>query len=94
MTTSTPSSPSDQTRAFADHFDAPQPLNDVVELLSPTRFRLLGRNSDMINIVGKRTSLAFLNQLLLSLSGVEDGVFSMHEGGSTEEALSAATLWK
>ena len=76
----------DQTRACADHFDTPQTLNDVVELLSPTRFRLLGRNSDMINIVGKRNSLAFLNQLLLSLTGVEDCVFCVHESGSAEEA--------
>jgi acyl-coenzyme A synthetase/AMP-(fatty) acid ligase len=76
----------DQIRAFADHFETPQTLNDVVELLSPTRFRLLGRNSDMINIVGKRNSLAFLNQLLVSLPGVEDGVFCMQESGSTERA--------
>lgn len=75
----------DQTRACAAHFDAPQPLNDVVELLSPTRFRLLGRNTDMINIVGKRNSLAFLNQLLLKLPGVEDGVFCMHESGPLDE---------
>jgi acyl-coenzyme A synthetase/AMP-(fatty) acid ligase len=76
----------DQTRACADHFDTPQTLNDVVELLSPTRFHLLGRNSDMINIVGKRNSLAFLNQLLLSLPGVEDGVFCMHDSGLAEDA--------
>jgi acyl-coenzyme A synthetase/AMP-(fatty) acid ligase len=76
----------DQTRAFADHFDTPQTLNDVIELLSPTRFRLLGRSSDMINIVGKRNSLAFLNQLLVSLPGVDDGVFCMHESGANEEA--------
>lgn len=68
-----------QALAYADHFDAPQLLNDVVELISPSQFRLLGRNSDMINIVGKRTSLAFLNHLLQSLPGVEDGVFCMHE---------------
>lgn len=73
-------------QACADHFDTPQTLGDVVELLNPTRFRLLGRNSDMINIVGKRNSLAFLNQLLLSLPGVKDGVFCMHESGSTDEA--------
>jgi acyl-coenzyme A synthetase/AMP-(fatty) acid ligase len=76
----------DQPRACADHFDTPQTLNDVVELLSPTRFHLLGRNSDMINIVGKRNSLAFLNQLLLSLPGVEDGVFCMHDSGLAEDA--------
>jgi len=73
-----------QTSVHAEHFDAPQTLNDVIELLSPHRFRLLGRNSDMINIVGKRNSLAFLNQLLLSLPGVEDGVFCMHESASAD----------
>lgn len=75
----------DLTHACAEHFEAPQSLNDVVELFSPTRFRLLGRNTDMINIVGKRNSLAFLNQLLLNLAGVEDGVFCMHENGSVDE---------
>ena len=74
-----------QTRAHAEHFEAPQTLNDVVELLSPNRFRLLGRDSDMINIVGKRNSLAFLNQLLLSLPGVEDGVFCMNESARVDE---------
>lgn len=75
----------DLTHAHAEHFDAPQTLNDVVELLSPSRFYLRGRNSDMINIVGKRNSLAFLNQLLLSLPGVEDGVFCMHDGESADD---------
>jgi acyl-coenzyme A synthetase/AMP-(fatty) acid ligase len=74
-----------QTRAFAEHFDAPQTLNDVVEILSPTSFRLRGRNTDMINIVGKRNSLAFLNQLLINLPGVEDGVFCMHASGTGDE---------
>lgn len=75
----------DETRACADHFDVPQTLNDVVELISPTSFRLLGRNSDMINIVGKRNSLAFLNQILLKLPGVDDGVFCMHDGSVLDE---------
>jgi acyl-coenzyme A synthetase/AMP-(fatty) acid ligase len=73
------------TRAHAEHFETPQILNDVVELQSPSCFHLLGRNSDMINIVGKRNSLAFLNQLLLSLPGVEDGVFCMHDGESADD---------
>lgn len=75
----------DQTRAHAEHFETPQTLNDVVELLSPSRFYLRGRHSDMINIVGKRNSLAFLNQLLQSLPGVEDGVFCMHDGESADD---------
>lgn len=78
-----------QAHAHADHFDAPQLLNDVVELLSPSQFRLLGRNSDMINIVGKRNSLAFLNQLLLGIPGVEDGAFCMHEINSDQASESS-----
>lgn len=80
------------TQAHAGHFDAPQTLNDAVELISPTRFRLLGRSSDMINIVGKRSSLAFLNQLLLAMPGVQDGVFCMHETGSADEAARLAAF--
>jgi acyl-coenzyme A synthetase/AMP-(fatty) acid ligase len=76
----------DETRACADHFDEPQVLNDMMDLMSPTRFRLLGRNADMINIVGKRNSLGFLNQLLQGLPGVEDGVFCMHEGEARQES--------
>ena len=76
----------DQTVACAAHFETPQVLNDVLELHSPTRFRLLGRNSDMVNIVGKRSSLAFLNQLLASLPGVHDAVFSMLESTAPEES--------
>lgn len=59
------------------HLEGAQVLNDVVELLSPSRFRLIGRNSDMINIAGKRSSLAFLNHLLTNIPGVRDGVFCM-----------------
>ena len=81
-----------QTQAHAEHFDAPQVLNDSVELLSPTRFRLLGRNSDLINIVGKRNSLAFLNQLMINMPGVEDCVFCMHETGSSDEAARLAAF--
>lgn len=77
---------SEQTLALASHFDGPQQLNDRVELLSPTRFFLLGRNSDMVNIVGKRNSLGFLNQLLQSLPGVEDGVFCLHESDLQQES--------
>ena len=80
------------TQAHAGYFDAPQILNDSVELLSPTRFRLLGRNSDMINIVGKRNSLAFLNQLLLNTPGVEDCVFCTHEIGPADEAARLAAF--
>jgi acyl-coenzyme A synthetase/AMP-(fatty) acid ligase len=50
-------------------------LADVLEVLEPTRFRLLGRSADLINIAGKRSSLGHLNYHLNHIAGVEDGAF-------------------
>jgi acyl-coenzyme A synthetase/AMP-(fatty) acid ligase len=55
------------------------PLNDITELHSDTTFLLHGRTADLINIAGKRTSLASLNHHLNSIDGVKDGVFFMPE---------------
>jgi len=55
----------------------PVVLNDVIEWHSDTRFKLLGRREDMINVAGKRASLAELNHYLLNVTGIEDGVFIM-----------------
>lgn len=81
----------EQTLACAEHFASPQTLGDVLELHSPSRFALLGRNADMVNIVGKRSSLAYLNQLLQGLPGVLDGVFCMHtdKGDDDKQRLAA-----
>lgn len=57
------------------HLPAPEALSDIIELDSPTRFRLLGRNSDMVNVVGKRSSLAYLNHIIAGIPGVRDGAF-------------------
>jgi acyl-coenzyme A synthetase/AMP-(fatty) acid ligase len=54
---------------------APVPLADAVEFLPDRRFRLLGRQSDMVKLAGKRASLASLNRLLMQVEGVEDGIF-------------------
>jgi acyl-coenzyme A synthetase/AMP-(fatty) acid ligase len=53
----------------------PQALNDVVDVLSPGRFRLIDRATNLINIVGKRSSLGYLNHVLTQIPGVLDGVF-------------------
>ena len=50
-------------------------LSDVIELRDPERFLLLGRTADMVNVAGKRTSLAHLNHHLNAIEGVLDGVF-------------------
>jgi peptidoglycan/xylan/chitin deacetylase (PgdA/CDA1 family)/acyl-CoA synthetase (AMP-forming)/AMP-acid ligase II len=58
--------------ARGGHVEGVVPLGDVLELQSPTRFALLGRHADMVNIAGKRTSLAYLNHQLGSIPGVVD----------------------
>jgi acyl-coenzyme A synthetase/AMP-(fatty) acid ligase len=54
-------------------------LADVIELRGHTRFLLHGRTADLVNIAGKRTSLAHLNYHLNSIAGVRDGVFVVPE---------------
>lgn len=57
------------------HVEIPAPLNDVIEITSPSHFLLYGRMSDLINIAGKRNSLVSLNHHLNSIPGVVDGAF-------------------
>ena len=54
---------------------APVLLTDRLDLLGPTRFRLLGRPDDMVKLAGRRASLAGLNRILARIDGVADGVF-------------------
>ncbi|EDT38337.1 AMP-binding protein [Burkholderia ambifaria] len=59
------------------HVEAPVPMGDAIELLGDGRFLLHGRKADLVNIAGKRTSLAYLNHQLNAIAGVVDGVFFM-----------------
>ena len=52
-------------------------LQDVIELVDDDHFRWLGRNQDMVNIAGRRGSLADLNRRLNAIPGVVDGVVFM-----------------
>jgi len=67
------------TVAAGGHLECAQVLNDTVELISPSCFRLIDRDSNMINIVGKRSSLAFLNHVITNLPGVRDAAFCVPE---------------
>jgi acyl-coenzyme A synthetase/AMP-(fatty) acid ligase len=49
-------------------------LQDVIELRDDGGFVVLGRNADMIEVGGKRASLADLTRRLLSVPGVSDAV--------------------
>ena len=57
------------------HVETPVILSDFVRVEDSTHFALLGRTADMINIAGKRVSLAYLNHHLLMIEGVKDGSF-------------------
>lgn len=70
----------DGTMVEAPHFAAPTPLQDIVELLPDRRFRLCGRNSDLLEIAGKRASLGDLTRRLLAIPGVEDAVVFALDG--------------
>lgn len=58
----------------APHFAVPVALADLVEVADDGRFHLRGRQADLLEIAGKRASLADLTRRLQSIPGVEDGV--------------------
>lgn len=61
------------------HLDAPVDLSDRLEIETPQRFHLGGRGADLVNIAGKRASLAQLAFQLHAIDGIEDGVFHLIE---------------
>jgi len=58
-------------------------LADEIEPVEPDGFILQGRTADLVNIAGKRSSLAYLTQQLLAIEGVTDGIFLMPEDNAT-----------
>jgi acyl-coenzyme A synthetase/AMP-(fatty) acid ligase len=69
----------DLTYALGGNSGVRQALGDVIELHDDGRFSLHGRSSDMVNIAGKRTSIAYLNHQLADIPGIVDGCFFMPE---------------
>jgi 3-hydroxymyristoyl/3-hydroxydecanoyl-(acyl carrier protein) dehydratase len=65
------------------HVEAPTPMGDILEVQDGDRFRLHGRAADLVNVAGKRSSLAFLNHQLMSIPGVMDGAFFLQEEGES-----------
>jgi len=64
----------DGTLVQAPHLHAPILLADLVELAPGGRFVLRGRQADLLEIAGKRASLADLTRRLLAVPGVRDGL--------------------
>jgi len=82
--------------AEGGHIDSPTGLTDVIELtgdgLVSTTFLLHGRHADLVNIAGKRTSLAYLNHQLNAIPGVQDGVFLLPREDSPDRIGRLAAL--
>lgn len=62
------------TLVDAPWFAEPILLQDIVELQEARSFVIRGRNTDMIEVAGKRASLADLTRRLLAIEGVRDAV--------------------
>lgn len=84
----------EHTYAEGGHIESPVPLNDIIESSSPEHFLLHGRTQDLINIAGKRSSLANLNHHLNAIDGVIDGAFFMPDEASHDHVtrLSACVV--
>jgi len=67
------------TWASGGHVEQSTLMSDLIKSICPERFLLKGRTADMVNIAGKRSSLAYLNLQLHAIEGVSDGVFFMPE---------------
>jgi len=70
-----------ETWAQGGHIEQPTRMCDVLEMTGEETFLLHGRVADLVNIAGKRSSLAYLNHQLNSIPGVLDGAF-FHFGDS------------
>ncbi len=65
----------DESFASGGHVEGRIALADIIELLPEKRFLLHGRQADLVNIAGKRTSLAYLNHQIGAVPGVVDAAF-------------------
>ncbi len=77
----------DRFWACGGHVEQVMPMNDVIEPIDNRRFLLHSRMDDLINIAGKRSSLAFLNHHLGTIPGVQDGAFFMPDDSNHDTVV-------
>lgn len=75
----------------ADYLAQPVVFPDHIAVDGQGTFLLQGRASDQINIAGHRVSLGDLNQKLLEIDGVQDGVFFLPD--ETDEVVTRLTAF-
>lgn len=78
-----------QVTASAPHLFEPAPLGDTIEQLDENHFLLGARHQDIINVGGKRASVADLNRQLLDIPGIEDGAIFLPPNGKIESRPAA-----
>jgi acyl-coenzyme A synthetase/AMP-(fatty) acid ligase len=82
----------DSTSVSADWFDGPQRLQDVFERRGPGGFVLLGRDADLVEVAGKRASLADIARRICAVDGVEDAVAFQPEAAASGVASRVAAV--
>lgn len=70
----TEGSPDAELQVSCEHIKKPVILSDRFRQTGNNQYQLLGRATDMVKVAGKRESLANLNNILLGVSGVQDGL--------------------
>jgi acyl-coenzyme A synthetase/AMP-(fatty) acid ligase len=76
----------------APWFPEPVALQDIVELQDEGRFVVRGRNTDTIEVAGKRASLGDLTRRLLAIEGVQDAVVFQPDADSATRIRRVAAL--
>lgn len=82
----------DGVQVHAPWLAEPTPLLDLVELLPGARFELRGRNADLLEVAGKRASLAELTRRLLAIDGVRDAVVFQPDGEGPVRRVAALVV--
>jgi acyl-coenzyme A synthetase/AMP-(fatty) acid ligase len=69
-------------------------LQDVLEVQADGSYIVRGRNSDMVEVAGKRASLEDLTRRLMSVPGVSDAVVFQQDaaGGAAVQRLAALVV--
>ena len=76
----------------APWLDEPVALLDLVELAPPRGFVLRGRNADLLEIAGKRASLAELTRRVLAVEGVRDAIVFQPDGEGPVRRVAALVV--
>ncbi len=72
--------------------DGARLLHDNLDYIGNDQFRFIGRNVDMINVGGKRASLADLTQKILSIADVDDVVVFLQDEKSRNNRPAALVV--